>query len=311
MKKLIKISLLTIAAFTFSCGGAADNKPANTVNTANTTNTNSTTRPTVAAPSKDELKALETKAYDALKNKDSKFFEGFLSDKFVGFGIAGREDKAASVKEISEMKCDFKSYSFADEQVTPVNATTAVFTAKASSDYTCGGKKGPAEAWTASVYVKEGDAWKVVYHNEAPVTEPNAKPEAPKPAPAKPLAEKPVDDLTKTLAVIESKGWQAWKAKDAATLDTLLSKDLVHVSADGRTDKAATIKMWTEHNCEIDSWSVAEPQAVSLGPDAAILTFRGNAVGKCGDKPLMNLWGTNLLVKDGDTWRSLFYMDTM
>ncbi|MEP7075093.1 MAG: nuclear transport factor 2 family protein [Acidobacteriota bacterium] len=305
MEKLVKISLLAMAAFTFNCGGAADNRPTNTANT------NSTTKPTVAAPSKDDLKALESKAYDALKNKDPKFFEGFLSDKFVGFGVGGREDKAASIKEISGMKCDFKSYSFANEQVTPVNATTALFTAKASSDYTCGGKKGPAEAWIATVYVKEGEAWKAIYHNEAPVADPNAKPPAGAQVSVKPTAEKPIDDLTKTLVVIESKGWEAWKAKDAAAYDPLLSKDLVHLSSDGRSDKAATIRMWTEHNCEIKSWAVTEPETVPLGSDAAILTFRGNAEGKCGDKPLMNLWGTNLMIKDGEAWRSLFYLDTM
>jgi hypothetical protein len=48
-------------------------------------------KPAPAAPTLAALKELETKAFDAYKNKDGKFFEGFLDDKFVMGGM-GKED---------------------------------------------------------------------------------------------------------------------------------------------------------------------------------------------------------------------------
>ena len=47
-----------------------------------TSNTAEKTAP--AAPTKDALVTLEKSAYEAWKSKDAKFWDTFLSDKFVG-----------------------------------------------------------------------------------------------------------------------------------------------------------------------------------------------------------------------------------
>jgi hypothetical protein len=44
--------------------------------------------------------------------------------------------------------------------------------------------------------------------------------------------------------------------------------------------------------------------------DAAILTFKGTAVGTCGDMKLEPLWGTTVAVKEGDVWKAVYIFET-
>jgi hypothetical protein len=46
-------------------------------------------------PSKLALVTLEKSAYAAWRSKDAKFWDTFLSDKFVGWGTSGKLDKAS------------------------------------------------------------------------------------------------------------------------------------------------------------------------------------------------------------------------
>ena len=57
-------------------------------NNANATKSAVKTAP--AGPPKDALATLEKGAYAAWKSKDAKFWDTFLSDKFVGWGKIGR-----------------------------------------------------------------------------------------------------------------------------------------------------------------------------------------------------------------------------
>ena len=106
MKILMKIALVAIGAL----GAAACTetpKPAANGNTAANANTNANTAAAKPPATKEALVALEKKAFDAWKTHDGKFFEGFLNTNFVMVGQNGKVlDKAATVKEISESKCD-------------------------------------------------------------------------------------------------------------------------------------------------------------------------------------------------------------
>ncbi|HLA95660.1 MAG TPA: nuclear transport factor 2 family protein [Pyrinomonadaceae bacterium] len=312
MNKFWMCFLLVCAALAFaSCGGTAP--VAN-----NTTNANSNTnaaKPVAAAPTKESLAALEKSAFEAWKNKDGKFFEGFMADGFVSFGQTGRTDKAGSIKEITESKCQVNSFGLADEQMTAAGPDVAILTSKATADYTCDGKKQPGTTWASTIFVRSGDAWKAAYHNEAVAADPNAKSESPKPAAVvekiDDVSETKADALTESLLAVEKKSWEAWKTQDAKPLEQELSKDFVAVSSTGRTDKAATIKEWTESKCDVKSYSLTDAKSVSLNATTALLTFRGNAEGTCGGEPLSNLWGTTLFIKEGDAWKPVFYMSTM
>ena len=140
------------AAMMAACGGTAENKPANVANT--NTNTVADQGPTVAM-----LKELETKAFEAYKNKDTKYFDTFLASNFVGFNKGEKHDRAAVLKMIGEHKDDIKGFTFSEERITKISPTAAVLTAKVVTDGTMDGKKAP-DAISSTLYVKEGTAWK-------------------------------------------------------------------------------------------------------------------------------------------------------
>jgi ketosteroid isomerase-like protein len=111
---------------------------------------------------------------------------------------------------------------------------------------------------------------------------------------------------------VEKRGWEAWKARDAKALEDIAGLDLVFVDLFGRmvVGKPEVIKEWTDPQCTINSVAVTDGKAVSLTKDAALLTYKGTAEGKCGDLPLAPLWGTTVAVKDGDAWKAVYIFES-
>ena len=171
MKKVYTFLLMTAVAVSFAaCGGAAENKPANVANT--------NTKPAApAAPTADALLALEKQANEAYIKGDSKFFETFMSDKFSMTDMKGkRQDKAASVKEISGVKCDVKTWDLSEPQMSKIDNDTYAFSYKATWDGSCTfeGKteKIPSPVRAASVFVRSGDKWLGAWHGETMIVAP-------------------------------------------------------------------------------------------------------------------------------------------
>src|ERR1700732_1217658 len=119
---------------------------------ANNANATKTAEKTAqAGPTKVALVTLEKSAYAAWKSKDAKFWDTFLSDKFVGWGTSGKLDKVSAKKEYTGADCDIKSYSLSDERVSSRGRHAALITYKATVDGTCGGQKIPTNNWVAGV----------------------------------------------------------------------------------------------------------------------------------------------------------------
>src|SRR5271169_4031131 len=160
------------AALVFAA--CAGNVPANYANAANTPE-----KTAPAAPTKDALVTLETSAYEAWKSKDAKFWDTFLSDKFIGWGTSGKLDKASAKKEYTGADCDIKSYALSEERVSPRGQQAALITYKVTVDGSCGGQKIPANSWVAGVYVRDGGQWKAVFHAQDAVVNPEFPPVEP------------------------------------------------------------------------------------------------------------------------------------
>jgi hypothetical protein len=253
--------------------------------------------------------ALEKSGWEAWKNRDSKPAEELLSDKYVGFGATGRMDKAASAKSMSTPNCKINSYSWSDEQMRMIGSDVAVLTFKADQDYTCDGKKGDTPTWSASVYVREGDKWKNVFYAETKVVPANAQPPKARTGETKAPETKP-DDLTTAMMSVETKGWDAWKNRDVKGVEDVMAKDFMYFSGKGRLERADAIKGWSEPKCTGLGYSFAEPQAVQLSKDAALVTYKANAQGTCdGIAVAPTLWVASFDVKEGDSWKNAFYMD--
>lgn len=309
-----RFTLITFAlagtAMLAACGAPAENKPAASNTNANAANT--AAKPVAAAPTKDALMTVEKAAWEAWKTRDAKWAQENASDKFVGLGTAGRMDKAASIKSYTEQKCEIKSYSVSDDQMQVVGPDVAVLTYRASQDATCDGKKAPANVHSASIYHREGDKWKAVFYAETPVADPKAPPAKPA-APAKKDEAKKEDAkpdaATDAVLAIERKIWEAWKSKDGAALEAILAKDFVFYGAEGRGDRATTIKRWsTENKCEVKSFTLTDAMSASIAKDVTLLTYKGGADGKCEGQPVPTEWYVAIYSKEGDAWKEAFGM---
>lgn len=335
MKRISFIILsLAITVFLAACGAPATNT-GNAGNTANTnTNTNSTT--TAAAPTKDALLELDKKANEAWMKGDTAHFEGMLSDKFVRYMNGTRGGKADEIKMIAGTKCDVKSWSLDDAQMTKISDDVYVNTYKSTFDGTCtmDGKseKIPSPMRAASVWLRSGDKWTGAYHNETPIIDPKAPPappaktEAKKEEPKKddkagsnsntvngaPAPARPAGSInTDALVAMHQKGWEAFKAKDAKWFNDNIAATFGLVGPIGNFigTKADAVKQWTETmKCEsITTVKVSDGLTRSLTPTVEILTLKGSADGTCDGQKNGDLYQTAIYVKEGDAWK-LAYM---
>ncbi len=304
--KLLGLTAAATVLFT-ACGGTAGNALTNNANAANTA---AKTAP--AAPTKDALVTLEKSAYEAWKSKDAKFWETFLSDKFVGYGSSGKLDKASATKEYTGADCEIKSYALSEEQMRPLGDDAALITYKTTVDGTCGGQKVPVHSWAAGVYVRDGDKWKGAFHAEAPVVDPKAalaKPADKKEAPKKDVAKPAAPDAgIDALVSAEKALWEAWKDHDGKRIEGLTTKDISFINIFGTyfATKADALKDWTSPGCDVKSVSVTDAAATMLSPTAGILTFKGGADGTCFGQKVGPIWGTSIYVKEGDAWKWTF-----
>src|SRR5258706_790254 len=115
------------AALVFTaCAGNVLANYANAANTAEET--------TPAAPTKGAIVTLEKSAYEAWKSKDAKFWDTFLSGKFVGWGSSGRLDKASATRQYNGVDCAIKSYALSNEKMTSLGKGVALITYRITVD---------------------------------------------------------------------------------------------------------------------------------------------------------------------------------
>ena len=285
----------------------AGNSSANNANAANTA-----AKAAPVAPAKDALVTLEKSAYEAWKSKDAKFWDTFLSDKFVGYGSSGRLDKASATNEYTGADCEIKSYALSDEHMRPLGNDAALLTHKTTVDGTCGGQRVPANIRAASIFVRDGDTWKGAFHAEAPIVDPKAAPagpvvkkEAARKGEAKPVAP---DAGTDALVAAEKAVWEAWKEHDAKKLEHLTARDVSFVDDFGNyfATKVDAIKDWTGPGCNVKSVSITDGVGTMVSPTLAILRYTGTADGTCFGQKVGSVWGTSVYIKDGDAWKWTF-----
>ena len=337
MNKFIKFILMVMGALTiWACVDNTANKPANTNANANA-NAN-ISKPVASAPSADTLLALDKQANEAYFKGDAAFFNGFLSDKMVMNGGGNRSDKTASLKMIGTAKCDMKSWNVEDPQVSTIDADTYVLSYKGTYDGTCteGGKsmKAPSPIRAATVYVRNGDKWQAAFHGENLIIDPKNPPPPPKSEAKKvepansnksasntnsataETAPKPTPDPnTDALTKIHNSGWEAWKAKDANKLNELIASNFAFLDPAGvwHSGKADTVKYFTEGmKCEgVNNVKFGPGFATPLSPTVEILTGNGTADGTCDGQKNGELNTTAFYVKEGDTWKLAFMMESI
>lgn len=114
-----------------------------------------------------QLSEMETKLWDAWKNKDAKPFEMHLAADGVMVGEEGVGSKNDVVKMMANMPCEVKSFTLTDWKLTRLNANTALLTYKGAADGTCMGTAIPA-TWSSSLWVRRKGTWQAFFHQETP-----------------------------------------------------------------------------------------------------------------------------------------------
>ena len=306
MAKINCFTLTAMAALVLTVGGV--NALTNDSNTVNSAEKAAPGGPTTVA-----LVTLEKSAYAAWKSKDARFWDTFLSDKFVGWGSAGRLDKASATKEYTGADCAIKSYALSDEQMRPLGKGAALITYKITVDGTCGAQTVPPHSWAASVYVRDADNWKGAFHAQAPLVDPKAalaKPADKKKPRQKDQAQPAApDSSTNAMLAAERTLWEAWKAHDGKQIEGLTAKDISFINIFGTyfASKADALKDWTGTGCDVKSVSVTNAARTMLSPTTGILTFEATADGTCYGQDVNSvIWGTSVYVKHGDTWKWTF-----
>lgn len=326
MKKLIVFFVIAISGFIgASCEAPSTNSAANANANAAASNANAA-KPAAAAPSMEALFDMDKKANEAWIKNDTAYFEGMLSDKFVSFNNGQRFDKASELAMLKGVKCDMKSWNLEDPQMSKINDDTYAVTYKGNFDGTCTWEgrteKIPSPTRAASVWIRDGDNWKGVYHTEVPIIDPKsplppppteverAEPKKDGSAPPKPAADPNSDIFVK----MHQAGWEAFKAKDAKWFNEHLADNFAVIGpmGDWVGSKTDAIKMWTETmKCEgVNNVKVSDGVATAISPTVEILTLKGTADGKCDGQPNGDLWQTAVYVKQGDAWRLAFMTET-
>jgi len=304
MKNIIWVLLLALAAISFgSCNGAGE-----TANT-NAGNTNAVTKP--AKDLATTLADTEKTAYEAWKKKDGKFFDGFLTDGFVGVSRTGRGQKAGVSKSISENPCEVKSYSTSDAEAVELGEGIALLTMKVASEVSCDGKASPSPQWAATIYVKDGDDWKAAYHQTRATADAKGEyPKAPEGA-----GDKPADDsdkeTTATLSAMDKAGWESWTKRDTKWFEENWADTHVSITPEGRSDRATRLKFHGEHKCEVKSVSHEGQRTSKISDNVVLLTYKSNVDGACDGTAIPKaIWASSIYVKHGEKWKSIFYMLT-
>ena len=250
-----------------------------------------------------KLGALEERSYAAWKSGDAKFWDRYLSEKFVGWGRSGRIDKSAAKRVLSGAGCQIGSYRLTDQQVSQLTPNAAVLTHKTEVNGTCHGEQLVRASYTATVYVREAGQWKIAFRAQSAIVDPM---KATKPAASDSWTGGPTlgDAFTQNLLDREQAVWSAWKDHDARRIDALLGDPIqfIDIFGDHIATRPQALKAWSGEGCDVKSFDLGGARATMFAPDFGVLTVRATTHGKCFGQDVWPIWGTSLYVRRGNTW---------
>ncbi len=309
------ISVLTAAVVFSLCAAHAGTAPEDRASKA-----------VAAAPTADALLALDQQATAAYIRGDAKFFESILSDNFVTRQGGARLGKTDTIKMISGLKCDVKEgWRLTEPQLSKIDSDTyaLIYRANVEGGCTVDSKTEtlPSPVRAATVWVRNGERWQAAFHGENLIVDTTTAPAADKQAESKKdekatagghttTAPAPRNALTDTLMAAERSAWEAWKTKDAKTIEQLTAREIAFVNLFGTSfgNKADTIKDWTGAACQVTGFTLTDGVASAVSPTVGILTLTGTVTGNCSGQDIsgQKIHANTVYTKEGDAWKWAF-----
>jgi hypothetical protein len=111
------------------------------------------------------------------------------------------------------------------------------------------------------------------------------------------------------LIALEKAGWEAWKNKDTAFIQGVITDGGLVINSDGVSDKSQYLKDVAA--CEIKSYLLDNFKVVMLDKNVALLTYTATQDGTCGGKTIPSkVRASANYVKRGGKWLWAMYMET-
>jgi hypothetical protein len=120
-----------------------------------------------------EIVALERRAWEAIKRKDTTAFFAVAGPDFLYVQPSGvsRVTRAGSADALSG--CETRSYGMDSVAVTAAAEGAAVLTYRLTLDQTCGGRLAPTPVYVMEVWARRSGQWVVVSRSETTAQQPS------------------------------------------------------------------------------------------------------------------------------------------
>jgi hypothetical protein len=123
-----------------------------------------------ASAEKDTIFAAEKGAWQSIKDKKFDQFQKMLASDFRGVYANGINNADKEVAEVRTL--DFKSFTLGEMDLVFITKDTAMVTYQVNIQGTQGGKDISGKANAASIWKKDGNDWRVVFHTDMKAEEP-------------------------------------------------------------------------------------------------------------------------------------------
>jgi hypothetical protein len=118
----------------------------------------------------------ETTLWQAWKDKNAAPFQQALSSDSLLVSDTGVAGKAQAIKEITSPACTVESFSLSDFKLTMFDRDAALLTYRATQNGKCGDTMLPANVFASSLWLKRGNKWLAVFHQESPAAQQSMAP---------------------------------------------------------------------------------------------------------------------------------------
>ena len=119
-----------------------------------------------SGPLRETIIEIERSAWDAWKRKDASFFRNNLLPDAAYVSAVGVNTREEIARQIETDDCKVEGFSLRSQQVRELSPDVALLTLRATSDVTCASGPVHSDVWSSTVFVRDGDSWKVGFHEE-------------------------------------------------------------------------------------------------------------------------------------------------
>lgn len=267
------------------------------------TNRNATAERPAAAPlTEAEAIAKEKQVWEMVEKKDYNAFSAILDEQVVSVFNEALQDKAGTVKDVSEFVPT--DVVFSDWRFLPIDKDAAVVVYKVNYKATVKGQPIPPQSvYASSAWVNRNGKWLAIFHQESEILkQPPAPPvkKTEKAAPSPATAGTP-GTTSSDAAANEKLVWEALRTKNYDAFASFLAPEAIEVEPYGITDKAGSVKgvqAFDLSKTELGDW-----KTVRFDDDASLVAYTTRVPGQKPERERH----TTIWANRGGKWLAVFH----